>query len=238
MNRNLGSILETLVAKAPAETPESYRCVECRDRGWITAGQGSVRPCPCRVSRSIEERLAAAGVGADLLHATRANLHGSLAKVDLSSWPSSDNILTLMGPVGTGKSHLAAALIREGLEAGERCRFVAARVLIDRCRASVDRKERYEDVLAEYRRADRLAVDECWADRRTDFADDVLSGLIRQRHADTRPTIITTNLTEVELERIEPRVTSRITGVGSLAISTVGLPDRRRTAAPTAGGSK
>jgi len=179
------------------------------------------------------------GVGEDLVHAEMPNLEGPLAGIDLSTFPHPDTCLTLLGPVGTGKSHLAVALLRRWVESGRSARFVEVRQLLADCRtASSQGAGSAEEIVSALARREFLVLDEAYADRQTDFADDLLSGLIRRRLRDRKPTIITTNLSEQELERIEPRIASRVTGCGAIAISTMGLPDRRRLAAPAAGGSK
>jgi DNA replication protein DnaC len=239
--RSVGRILENLLSRAPNTLPqEEPSCQLCHDRGWIVeadGGAGKSRPCKCHTDRPIEILLRYSGVGDDLLHAEMSNLKGPLATLDLSSFPVPDSCLTLLGPVGTGKSHLAVALLRRWLLSGRSGRFVEVRQLLADCRVCMQSNGSADELVAALSRRDLLVLDEAYADRRTDFADDLLSGLIRRRLRDRRPTIITTNLTEDELERIEPRVASRATGAGAIAISTKGQPDRRR-AAPAAGGSK
>jgi DNA replication protein DnaC len=231
--RPLDSIVASLASRAPE--PE-FSCQECRDRGFVVVsdgGAGTARTCGCRLNRPMEERLRLAGVGADLLHARMENLQGHLRNVDLSTFPDPDSCVTLMGPTGTGKSHLAVALLAQWLERGRTARFLEASALVSECRACFDNGEQPESVIRRHIKPDLLVLDEAYADRETPLADEVISILIRRRLRFRKALVTTTNLSERQLEAIEPRVMSRSTGLGAIAIDTTGLPDWRRAAGGT-----
>ncbi|HSF40353.1 MAG TPA: ATP-binding protein [Thermoanaerobaculia bacterium] len=232
MKRPLAEVLSQLTAKAPEFVPEAaYRCDLCRDKGWTVepdGGNGTSRTCSCVTGRPVEEKLKAAGVGADLLHASFTNLRGPIADVDLSTFPEPDSCLTLMGPVGAGKSHLAVAYLRKWLEGGQTGRFIESAAFVDECRASYDAGEQPHNVIGRYLRPDLRVLDDAYSDRKTDFADEAISLLIRRCLRERAPLIITTNLTEAQLYKIEPRVCSRVTGLGAIALDFTGQPDRRK----------
>lgn len=235
----LGEILSALVAKAPAEMPEpTYRCEECRDSGWerIASQPGPVKPCRCVTSRPIKERLRGLGVEAKLLGATLENLEPP--RPDLSTFPEPDSCLCLMGPVGTGKSHTAVAILRDFVLRGKRCRYLPADQFIGDCRASYEDGGRPDVLIANLLRYELIVLDEAYGDRKTDFADDVTSLLIRRCLREQIPLVVTTNQGERELMQIEPKIASRVTcqpGSGALAYDYTGRPDFRRVAAPQKG---
>jgi len=227
--RRFDDILSSLALKPPAFDPSMcYRCERCRDQGWITRG-ADASPCPCRMERPIEERLAAAGVGRDLLHASWDNLKG-ISRSDIAGFPDPDSCVTLLGPVGTGKSHVAVAILREFLLAGKSGRFIESAALVRECRECFDVGEQPDAVIARYLKLDIRVLDDAYAERKTEFADEALSLFIRRCMRDRLPLVITTNLTEEALRRIEPKVCSRITGNGSIPLDFTGQPDRRQAA--------
>lgn len=227
--KSLSRLLTELAARAPEVVPGiEPRCEHCQDRGWEVLDR-TARPCRCRTSRPIEERLAAVGVGADLIRCSWETYAGADAyRRKLGRFPSPDACATLWGSTGAGKSHAAVAILRETLLAGGTGVFLPASRLISECRASFDRGEQPEDVMARYYKPGLRVLDEAWGDRRTEMADDVTSQFIRRCLSQALPLVITTNLTEAQVNTIEPRVASRIFGVGSVSIDFSGLPDRRR----------
>ncbi len=226
----LTKLLSALAERAPEGIPEAeFQCELCQDRGWQVLGT-KARPCRCRINRPAAEGLAAVGVGADLIHCSWENYrNGEPYRQDLKRFPSPDACAVLWGPTGAGKSHAAVAVLREFLLAGGTGIFLPASRLIFECRASYDRGEQPEDVIARYLKPGIRVLDEAWGDRRTEMADDMTSQFIRRCLSAGLPLVITTNLTEAQVNAVEPRVASRIFGAGSVSLDFSGLPDRRRT---------
>ncbi len=226
----IGDLFASLISRAPEAVPGvAYACDRCRDRGYY--GDPAIR-CSCHLRVPVEERLAKAGVGKDLLGASWAGYERADAlRKRIASFPQPDSCLTLMGPVGTGKSHLAVAILRDWLLSGGSGVYLEASILIGDCRACFERGEQPEDVLRRFYRPGLRVLDDAWGDRRTELADDVLSQFVRSCLRDRLPLIVTTNLTEEALRLVEPKVCSRITGAGAIAIDFTGLPDHRQRAA-------
>lgn len=135
-----------------------------------------------------------------------------------ASWPPAKNSLTLEGPTGTGKTHLAIGAI---FDAWTRHRafgqFWPVIDLLERFRRTMqgDRaQETSEQIEAALMRVDLLVLDDLGAQRDTDYASERLFSIIDLRYSRRLATIVTTNVTMMELP---DRVRSRLAH-GELAV--------------------
>ena len=104
--------------------------------------------------------------------------------------------LLLIGPIGVGKTHLAAGIIRELIiEKGIPCLFYDYRELLKEIQnsynASVQTTE--FEVLRPVLQSEVLVLDELAAARSTEWVEDMVSHILNTRYNDRRTTIITTN---------------------------------------------
>jgi DNA replication protein DnaC len=105
--------------------------------------------------------------------------------------------LMLTGSVGVGKTHLAAAALRQLIEEkGIYGRFVDVRELLDRLRSSYgdDAKESQAQILAPLLNADLVVIDELGAARPSDWVFETIELLIGGLYNRIVPVIVTTNL--------------------------------------------
>jgi DNA replication protein DnaC len=120
----------------------------------------------------------------------------ALARRFVREWPAVDRGLLIVGPVGVGKTHLAVAVLAELVDTmGVRGVFCDFTELLGLLQASFSRggEENPEEILDVYRDAEILVLDELGARRPTDWARDVLYGLLNTRYNRSRVTILTTN---------------------------------------------
>ena len=98
----------------------------------------------------------------------------------------------LLGPTGTGKTHLAISIAYRAIQNGYEALFVDAENLLERLsRAGVEGCLR--DVLAEYVEPDVLVIDEVgYLAHRPDAAN-VLFHVVNERYLKRRPMVFTTN---------------------------------------------
>lgn len=189
-------------------------CETCEGRGWVVVpdgGAGRARRCECYTGRPVELRLKEVGVGADLIHASWESWAG--VRPDLGGFPSPAACLTMVGPPGTGKSHVAVAILREWIKDGHRVRFVDVPDFLEALKERFGAgEETPQELVREALAPDLLVLDEAYTHQRSDWADATVSRMIRARLRDMKPLIINSNLSLDQLAQIEPRVASRLAG--------------------------
>lgn len=199
-------------------------CPRCNGTGWIVTESGTDSvPCNCQALRRRNRRFEAAGIPERYAHCTieefsdRSN--GSLlqakrrAKEFVEGWPLGKEGLLLMGGCGTGKTHLAVAVLRSiiDLEKPGKLVFSNFQDLIQEIQASFDSSEvpRKSEILKPILEADLLVLDELGSQKPTSFVHDTLYYIINSRYNDELSTIFTTNYVD-EPSAKEESLTDRI----------------------------
>jgi DNA replication protein DnaC len=126
--------------------------------------------------------------------------------------------LVLTGPVGSGKTHLAIALLNHWMDTRHLMgRFVSVANLLLRVRSTYQSNavETELAVVQEFGQTPLLVLDDLGAGYKTEsqHAESVLLGILDERYRWERRLIVTTNLSESRLEQVlEPRTMSRLRG--------------------------
>jgi hypothetical protein len=207
-------------------------CDVCGGRGWQVepdGGAGVARRCSCReASRPLRERLAEAGVWEEYLDCTRAGWRGDWSPWPagkLRGFPTTRPLVAIFGPTGSGKTHLATAILAEHLERGGRGRWREVSTMLRGIQSAIATGGA-EAMWAELVAPDELLVlDALYSQRSTAWSDAELSRLLRYRHGRRLPTVVTVDLAGlVDLDEIEPGLGSRMAGA---IVIRLGGVDRR-----------
>jgi DNA replication protein DnaC len=192
------------VASLLPESPAA--CPVCRGFGLLESEGGrKLVPCRCREGNEREARRRSARIPERYRNCTLTNYRPqepsqekakAAARRFVADYPAVDLGLLFVGPVGVGKTHLAVAVLAELVDTmGIRGVFCDFTDLLARIQATFSRgsEESEDDVLQIYRDAELLVLDELGARRPTDWARDVLYGLLNTRYNRKRVTLLTTN---------------------------------------------
>ena len=181
-------------------------------------------PCVCEETRratETRERAAAAhrervqsllrqsGIGRRHAGATFENFATTPASAPIvdvcrsfvDTFPRQGKGLTLSGPAGTGKTHLAVAITRALIELGAAAVIVNVPLLLVTFRGTFrgEHPERFDQMLDLLCRCDHLALDDLGRERPTEWVQEMLYLVINARYEECLATSVTTNLSPDEL---------------------------------------
>ena len=100
--------------------------------------------------------------------------------------------VVLAGDVGTGKTHLAAAIVINAIREGKRGIFASVPKLMNRLKSFGPHGD-YESVLRAVAHCDVLALDDMGAERYTGWVSEQLYLLVDERYLSRRQTVVTSN---------------------------------------------
>lgn len=109
-----------------------------------------------------------------------------------------------LGSLGTGKTHLACAILRRLHDSGRKVRYATVQSLIQRLKATFgsSASESEIDVLAVHIAPDLLVLDEVGVQSGTEFERNTIYSVINGRYEQGKSTIIVSNLNGRELTPI------------------------------------
>lgn len=190
------------------EPEAASECPICGGSGWVIVerdGREAAMECECRRNAVVDRLMRAAAVPAryqekslETFDARHKVLKAATTFVRefITAFPAVDKGLLLVGPPGTGKTHLATSALSAIVA---RCRihglFVDYRELIrsiqDSFNPSIDTTSR--EIIRPVLDADLLVMDELGALKPTEWILDTITYIINHRYTNDRITIFTTN---------------------------------------------
>lgn len=228
--QDLGSGKVSSVEENPLEKSPTFQCSLCEDRGIVLQGDVAY-PCKCMHQKRLENMFRHARMARGLLNCRFENfkkeyyygkdksyLESALKALQAaqefveSSLRNSHGLgLMLTGPVGAGKTFLAASIANALMEHEKQVLFLVVPDLLDQLRATFKSDESELDLLDNAREIPILILDDLGAHNYTDWTRNRIYSIINYRLNEQLPTVITTNLSLEEMEEhLGLRTTSRL----------------------------
>jgi DNA replication protein DnaC len=156
---------------------------------------------------------------------TRDNLERAyLLALDFAHKP--EGWLVLQGVTGSGKTHLAAAIVNFRYQSGQPAMFVVVPEFLDHLRSSFspDSKTNYDQLFERVKTTPLLVLDDFGEQSATPWAQEKLYQVINYRYNAQIPTVITT---AHSLEELENRISSRLADRKMSVAFNIMAPDYR-----------
>ena len=253
--KKLASDTSTTSRAEPERTalpgPGAPDCPRCHGLGFVSADAdiedsefGRLYPCSCRLDDLQQQMMAQRQQCSSLGPLAEKTFDNFLPEGHAHDQRQRDSLqrayeqargfaekprgwVLLHGGYGCGKTHLAAAIANHCLLQGADVFFVNTPDLLDHLRATFGPGSpvAYDNLFEQTRNAPLLVLDDLGAENPTQWAQEKLYQIINHRYNAALPTVITCN---VELERIEPRVRSRLVDMDLVRKFVIDAPDFRR----------
>ena len=220
------------VARSEADVEAACPLGVCDGSGWILGPEDVARPCECRERRIARRR--ARGVASAIPRKYRTVSFDAPPVSDMARDPARAPVfravrefvdaidqrladgegLWLMGDVGTGKTTLAMLVSKAAVEAGNTVAIYSLPRLLSRIRRTYEAEAGEQSYLEFFERlteVDLLHIDDLGAEKRSDWVLEQLYAIVNERYETQRSVVVTTNLSQEELEQqIGPRTVSRL----------------------------
>lgn len=217
----------------------------CEGDGWIPNEDGTVTKCECHEPRLAKARASGInsvipkryrGVSFDRPPVTEIN---PIVVGEVRNWIEGidENLATgrglwLMGDTGTGKTTLAMLVSKEALKRDRTVAIYSMPKLLTGIRATFDAEAGEESYATFFERlceVDLLHIDDLGAEKQTDWVLEQLYALVNERYERQLSIVVTTNLTQPELElQIGPRTVSRLMEICGEALPLWGEDARQK----------
>lgn len=157
----------------------------------------------------------------------------NLEVAKLREWRGNPPLVILSGPSGTGKTHLASAVIRSCLWANGYTRIVRFWQEYEFLQAIKKSFNGGPDVMEEAMKADLLVLDDFGTvTKQSEWAYQAMTGFLAHRIDTARWTIVTTNLSHRDIAEMDTRLGSRMQAGQAFIINTRGAEDAREAMTP------
>ena len=196
-----------------SQTQSAPECPICGGTGWksieIPGKASRMAHCDCRNQTRTSRLLKSARIPARYEHCCLADFetefsgaHRSLAAARLAAgrfaeeYPIEKTGLLFIGPVGTGKTHLAVGIIQELVRSKSvPCRFCDYRELLKEIQNSYNPTVQTTEleILRPVFEVELLVLDELGAVKPSEWVWDTVSHILNSRYNEKKTTIITTN---------------------------------------------
>ena len=205
----------------------SYKCIKCRDTGWILKPMEHGHPlaveCECRKREKIKNQWKSAGINPEMINYKFANFEVwndfSKNMKDTATVYFSDfdeirdkrrNSIMLCGQVGSGKSHLTIALGINFLKRKVDVMYMPYRDVITKIKQNMIDEEYYRKSISKYQTCEVLLIDDLFKGKVNESDINIMFEIINYRYLNFLPIIVSSEFTVENLLGFDQGVGSRI----------------------------
>jgi DNA replication protein DnaC len=176
-------------------------CEHCGGTGFIKLGTGEVEPCSCRYGNediNLVLQVPKRFWEADLENYLCENPSESKALTEARIFavefnPEEGKGLTIIGPPGVGKTHLAVGILKKIYrEKGIRGAFFDTKDLIYRLKSLIEERK-INRAIKRVLNLPLLVLDDLGSERLSDWQRELISYILSYRYNNLKSTIVTTN---------------------------------------------
>ena len=206
-----------------AKKSSTSECPKCQGYGFILSDLEAT-PCGCRKHQLVAQRLTQARIPRKFLNKTLDSFRArdkirkevlKAARDYVKGFHLREEMkgLLIIGVVGSGKSHIAIAILKEIIKKGYVGLYFNVPELLQKIRETYSSQsdEGEAGILDMVSETDLLVLDDLGADAASGWVRDRLYLLINRRYETNKPTIITTSFDLEELKtQLGQRIVSRL----------------------------
>lgn len=204
---------------------EEEVCPYCKGYGYLLTEAGEAVPCGCREGMLANVRLREANIPRKFAQKSLANFKSKdkirkalIEKAaefieNFTDSPDEHQGILMVGCTGSGKTHLALAILREIVVKGYTGLYYNVPELLNALREtySESSEEIESEILSRAGNVGLLVLDDLGAERTSGWVRDRLFLIINRRYEALKPILVTTNLNWDELEeQVGERIVSRL----------------------------
>lgn len=204
----------------------SYDCPICKNKGWIAVaedGREALKQCKCMPSRRSIWMMKQSGLASTIRRYRFGNFNAvedwqkkmyDVAKAYVEKGMGAGAWFFVGGAVGSGKSHICTAMVREALGKGRAALYISWPQEATKIKASITDDNEYESRIRSLKEIELLYIDDFFkpvngmnptgADIRLAYE------ILNYRYVNHKPTIISSELYLSEVEDIDEAIGSRI----------------------------
>ena len=217
---------ERLLSKGLGDHPHQFRIGECLFEWWCATDDCARRRWknlrsedPAYTKKAVQEHpnkiLPQYGITHKFFDYTLENFKKYPQVVEICQrYIKSENrkSILILGSPGTGKTHIAIAIMQELIKAGiKNMQFKSTPDLLMSIRRSYDDDSETKDavIIDRFIKYSFLVLDDFGAENITEFTASALYMIVNGRLSEEKPTIVTSNLAMEEINETMPRIASR-----------------------------
>lgn len=214
-------------------TLEYYDCPICKNKGYISSftrnKDRTIRefatPCKCIPKRKMFKNLANCGIPLDVFkqltlenYNAEAEWQQKIKRAATDYLERQNSWFVISGVSGSGKTHIATAIVGKLLKQNKECKYMAWKDEIVRLKANKksifdDAQEQFAKDMDEIKNVDVLYIDDFLKnmnnyDKASDL--DLAYQIINARYLNNKTTIISTELSKAELNTLDSAICGRI----------------------------